>query len=124
MFGACWAVTKDARNKNAAWRVLKFFAGPEYAKILAEAGHDIPSISKVAYSPAFLRRKNGPSEKTLRAIIDMASIAEYPPISEKWNVLNDVTWPVVEKYYKNEIPSARAAVDEMEAAIQKGFALE
>ncbi|NLG83416.1 MAG: sugar ABC transporter substrate-binding protein [Firmicutes bacterium] len=124
MFGACWAMTKDARNKNAAWKVLKFFAGPEYAKILAEAGHDIPSIIKVAYSPTFLNRKNGPSEKTLRTIIDMVSIAEYPPISEKWNVLNDVTWPIVEKYYKNEIPSARAAIEEMEAAIRKGFALQ
>ncbi len=119
MFGASWAITSEAKNKEAAWKVVRFFAGEEYARIIARTAHDIPSIKKAAYSDKFLNPNLPP--KSLKVILDSAEYAMYPPTSEKWNVLTDAMGLVLDKYFKQEIPTAEAAVAEMTKRIETEF---
>ncbi len=42
--GSGWGITRTARNKEAAWKVLKFLAGPEGALIFTKGGLIIPAI--------------------------------------------------------------------------------
>lgn len=119
MFGACWAITSAAKDKEAAWKVVRFYAGEEYARLLAKTAHDIPSIKAVAYSEEFLNPNLPPAG--LKLILDSADYAMYPPTSDKWNVLIDAMGSVLDKYFKQEIPTAEAAVDEMVEKIKAEF---
>ncbi len=42
--GSGWGITRTARNKAAAWKVLKFLAGPEGALVFTKGGLIIPAI--------------------------------------------------------------------------------
>lgn len=52
-----WVIPKGTKNIDAAWRLVKWLAGPEGQKIAAEQHMGIPALKSVAYSKAFLNNK-------------------------------------------------------------------
>ena len=49
--GSGWGITKAAKDKEAAWKVLKFLAGPEGALIFTKGGLIIPAIGYDPLNP-------------------------------------------------------------------------
>jgi len=48
-----YCVAKNSRHPDAAWKLVRFLTGVEGQKLMAAAGHAIPSRRSVAYSPSF-----------------------------------------------------------------------
>lgn len=48
------AIYANAKNKEAAWKLVKFLSSKEYQIKLAESGTSIPALKEVAYSPIYL----------------------------------------------------------------------
>lgn len=51
------AVYARSRNKDAAWRLVKFLASRQYQERLAQSGTSIPALREVANSPLYLDGK-------------------------------------------------------------------
>lgn len=49
-----YCIAKDSKNPDTAWKLVRFLTGVEGQKLMAAAGHAIPSRRSVAYSPSFL----------------------------------------------------------------------
>lgn len=118
-FGACWSLTSGSKNKAKAWRVLKFYAGKEYETLLAKAGHDIPAIKSIAYSSDFLNP--GLKPEHMQLVLDSADHCVYPPVSANWNVMQDVFNRIIDKYYRQQIPTAEEALKQIAEGIKKEF---
>ena len=53
LFPVCYAIAKDTAHKEAAWDLTKFLTGEEVQIAVAESGHAIPSMEKIAQSKYF-----------------------------------------------------------------------
>jgi multiple sugar transport system substrate-binding protein len=81
-----YCLTKDAKNKDAAWRFVEYALGPEGAPVIARTGRTVPSLRSVAESDAFLDPSQPP--RNSRVFLDMIeNIRNVPTIS---------TWPEIE----------------------------
>lgn len=53
-YGSCFSIPKGSRNVEAAWRLIKFFAGHEGQQILVSDGFSTPALKSIAASEYFL----------------------------------------------------------------------
>lgn len=73
-----YAIPKDAKNPDAAWRVIEYLTGVEGQSAVAASGHAIPIRLSVADSGAFLRSvRAGFNNEAFIAIKDAAPILVF-----------------------------------------------
>lgn len=49
-----YCIAKESKHPDEAWKLVNFLTSVEGQKVMAAAGHAIPSRRSIAYSPAFL----------------------------------------------------------------------
>jgi multiple sugar transport system substrate-binding protein len=77
------AVYAKAKNKDAAWRLVKFLSSETYQKQLAKSGTSIPALKSVAYSPAYLD-DNPPNKKIFLKQIENGRTLPFTPGFARW----------------------------------------
>jgi multiple sugar transport system substrate-binding protein len=76
-------ISEASKNKEAAWRFVKFFTGPEGQKIIAESGLFVPVLKTVADSESFLGTHG--RVENVRTMSDAIDHVNYLPITPALN---------------------------------------
>jgi multiple sugar transport system substrate-binding protein len=80
--GSGYAISKDCKNMDNAWIVLKELTGAEVASQVAGTGMVQPALIKVANSDAFLKSLGAPHKSIL---LDMPKNAFFTPFVKNWS---------------------------------------
>jgi multiple sugar transport system substrate-binding protein len=116
---AGFVISKDSKNKDAAFEFVKFAMSEAGQKRLAELGFAIPVLKSVAESDAYLKQ---PGNLDQRVFLDSVEFAHMKPVFkgyEEWaGVVGDGLIPVFDGEAGLEATLAEviAAADEMLAA--------
>ena len=73
-YGDGYVIWRGTRHPEAAWRLLKFLAGPVGQRMIARLGRSIPARKSVAYSPVFDRPDTSWDEKRLLAAAEFCHL--------------------------------------------------
>ncbi|MBU1078581.1 MAG: sugar ABC transporter substrate-binding protein, partial [Spirochaetes bacterium] len=96
--GSGFAIPSGSKNKEAAFRFIKFVTGFEGQKILMKAGFSMPALKTIAKSVHF---QNPPPENK-QAFIDMTKAAVLEPKLESWNEVQDMEDSELDRIWVNE----------------------
>jgi multiple sugar transport system substrate-binding protein len=88
-------------NADAAWDWIEFALGPEGQQILARSGRSVPSLKKVAESPAFLDPSEPPASS--QVFLDALEHMHQLPVTENWTVVEQRTDDVLGQLYYGEL---------------------
>jgi ABC-type glycerol-3-phosphate transport system substrate-binding protein len=80
--GSGYAISKDCKNMDNAWIVLKELTSAEVASQIAATGMIQPALVKVAGSDAFLKSPGAAHKKIL---LDMPKNAYFTPFVKNWS---------------------------------------
>ncbi|MDD5067804.1 MAG: sugar ABC transporter substrate-binding protein, partial [bacterium] len=83
--GSCLAIPAESKNKEAAFRFIKFATGFEGQKLLMQSDFSAPALKSIAGSEYFL----SPPPQNERAFIDMIKCAELEPKLSNWDEVRD-----------------------------------
>jgi ABC-type glycerol-3-phosphate transport system substrate-binding protein len=84
--GSGYAISKDCKNMDNAWIVLKELTSAEVAAQVAQTGMIQPALVKVAASDAFLKSP-GAAHKSI--LLDMPKNAHFAPFVMNWSEIWD-----------------------------------
>jgi multiple sugar transport system substrate-binding protein len=106
-----YCMTKDAENKDAAWRFVEYALGPEGAPVIARTGRTVPSLRSVAESDDFL--DPGKKPKNSRIWLDAVSTIQHVPTVSTWPEIEDVTNGLLENgmYLAKPVDEVVAEID-------------
>ncbi|MBI4674909.1 MAG: sugar ABC transporter substrate-binding protein [Chloroflexi bacterium] len=76
-----FCITNGSKNKDAAWKLVEYIAGPQGQTALAKVGRNMPALQAVANSPAFLK-SNPPANN--QVYLDMAPYVRPVPLMTTW----------------------------------------
>lgn len=79
--GSGFAMNKNCKNKELAWKIIKEFTCPETLTQNASTGMIQPSIISLAQSDVFLKAP-GPAHKAV--LLDMWKYSHYQPFMSNW----------------------------------------
>jgi multiple sugar transport system substrate-binding protein len=82
-----YCMTKNAGNKEGAWRFVEYALGPEGAPVIARTGRTVPSLRSVAESDAFLDPGKKPASS--RVFLDAIETIEHVPTVSTWPEIED-----------------------------------
>ena len=80
-----YCMTKDSKEKDAAWRFVEYALGPEGAAVIAGTGRTVPSLREVAESDAFL----DPAQKPANSKVFLDAIAVDPERADGVDLARD-----------------------------------
>lgn len=92
-----YCMSKASKRKDAAWRFVEFALGDEGAGIIAETGRTVPSLKRVAESPAFLDSSQKPANA--RAWLDAIPTIRRVPNIATWNEIETKADVVIEEWF-------------------------
>jgi multiple sugar transport system substrate-binding protein len=110
-----FAVTSQAKQPDAAWRVLSFLCGPKGQEVVALRPRNIPAARSAALSPVFL--KSG-RPNNMRTMIDAASYARAPEITLAWNEMTSLMSTLIRPVFVANA-SLENALSEMNRLIER-----
>lgn len=84
--GSGYAISKDCKNPDNAWIVLKELTGADVSAQVAQTGMIQPALVKVAGSDAFLKSP-GAAHKSI--LLDMPKNAHFAPFVMNWSEIWD-----------------------------------
>lgn len=100
--GSGYGIISKSRHKEAAWRVVKYFAGVPGQIELSKSGLVQPAIRELSFSKYFLAPDAKPKNKIIHAI--SASYIIPDPMFDGWNeMLHTVINPNLDLYFYNKI---------------------
>ncbi len=115
--GSGYGISKGAANKELAWKLVRFLAGPEGQKAMATTGLTQPSIMSLADSPVFI---DGQKPHNKKMLLKAAQIAVHPPASSKWLNFNTGVWaPITDVIWVQGFDRAKVA-DVVKRAVTEG----
>ncbi len=84
------AINANSKNKDAAWDFIKFYCGPEGAKVLAATGN-LPAMRNADVLKAFAAVKGVPVEATeaLQTVTVRLELPMHPKVSAVEQILNE-----------------------------------
>jgi multiple sugar transport system substrate-binding protein len=84
------AINANSQNQDAAWDFIKFYSGPEGAKVLAETGN-LPAIRDEAVLAAFAEMDGFPAESVdaLQATTVRLELPMHPKVGAVEQILNE-----------------------------------
>lgn len=109
--GSCFSIPKMAKNKEGAWRFIKFIAGNKGQKILVSGGFSTPALRTREIRKAFLASKP-PQDNS--SFLDMVKYAHLPPKIPQYNEMNNMLYQELDYLWLN-----KKSVDEVVKNIEK-----
>ncbi|MFI6739241.1 sugar ABC transporter substrate-binding protein [Nonomuraea sp. NPDC050451] len=103
--GGQWAVFKDAKNREGAWKFIRWLAGPEVQKIWYDLSGDLPAVQS-AWNEGKLA-----TDATLAVFRTQLTTAQPGP--------NTTTWRQVTAVLDGEIEKVAKGVSSPEAALRE-----
>ncbi|HVL89233.1 MAG TPA: sugar ABC transporter substrate-binding protein [Actinomycetota bacterium] len=92
-----YCMSKASKSKDAAWKFVEFAFGEEGAAIIAKTGRTVPSLKKVAESPAFLDPTQKPANA--HAWLDAIPTVRRLPNISTWNEIESKANVVIEEWF-------------------------
>ncbi|WP_224248345.1 ABC transporter substrate-binding protein [Hyalangium gracile] len=92
-----YCMARDSKVKDQAFRFVEFALGPVGAELIAHTGRTVPSLRKVAESPAFLDPSQRPA--SARVFLDSIPTIRRLPSTPEWNELETRADPIVEEWF-------------------------
>jgi len=83
------AVNKASKQKDAAWDFVKFFCGPEGAKILASVGN-LPAIRDKDVMKILADRPGFPTDANSREALNTTTVRLELPMHEKVGIIERI----------------------------------
>lgn len=108
--GYCMAAA--APNKAAAWAFIEFANSPQGQELMASTGRTVPSLVRVANSPAFLDPNLPPANS--RVFIDTVPLLRAVPIMANWPAIEETAGRQIEMAFYGQIPAEEAAASAIE----------
>ena len=102
LFTVCYAISRDCRNPEEAWKLLKFMAGKEGQIETASSGHAIPSLIEIARSDHFLKAGELPSQLNHIANLRTVPYARPLPAHKDWPLAQSIIKKNTEKIFVNK----------------------
>ncbi len=124
-FATAWSISASSREKEAAWQLLKFLAGPEGQREIGEKGLAVPAMKSVAESSAFHKEGDVPANSMLFVrLVDSTWIAPDPEQPEWERIVTEESSAALQVGSKT-VPQAAAAIkqrwaDELESPLKTG----
>ncbi len=115
--GGDLAVFKDAKNRDAAWKLVRWLSEPETQSKWYETVKDLPAV-KSAWETGDLA-----SDEQLQVFGKQLDSAEAPPAVPSWEEVAAVIDSDVEKAVKGAVPTADAVADMQKQAKSIGTGL-
>ena len=115
--GGDLAVFKDAKNRDAAWKLVRWLSEPETQSKWYETLKDLPAV-KSAWETGALA-----SDEQLQVFGKQLDSAEAPPAVPSWEEVAAVIDSDVEKAVKGAVPTADAVADMQKQAKSIGTGL-
>ena len=115
--GGDLAVFKDAKNRDAAWKLVRWLSEPETQSKWYETLKDLPAV-KSAWETGDLA-----SDEQLQVFGKQLDSAEAPPAVPSWEEVAAVIDSDVEKAVKGAVPTADAVADMQKQAKSIGTGL-
>jgi multiple sugar transport system substrate-binding protein len=107
-----YCMTKDSKEKKAAWRFVEYALGPEGATVIAKTGRTVPSLRSVAESSAFLDPSQKPANS--QVWLDAVDTIQNVPTVSTWPEIEDAAEPILENamYLAKPVDQVVAELDE------------
>ena len=97
--GSCFSIPKLAKNKNEAWRLIKFLAGEKGQKILISGGFSTPALKTEEITKLFL---NSTPPENNKVFIDMIKYSHLPPMIPEFNEMSDMMYRELDYLWLNK----------------------
>ncbi len=120
LFHVAYAVSRETKHPEAAWRLVSFLTGREGQEATAHAGLAIPSMRPVAESEAFYRPRaleHLPFAVDPRPYLDSIRFARAIPHSRRWAEVDDRVRRGLEGVW-NGTRRPREAIEAMQGDVQ------
>lgn len=115
LFSDGYCMSKNGKNKDAAWKLIEFAASAEGQTILAKAGRSVPSLRAIAESPVFLDPAAKPANS--RIFLDTLKDARLAPYSGTWaDVEEELNRQIQSAFYEGLTPQEMVTRIEKNAA--------
>lgn len=106
LFSNCYAVTKDTKNPEEAWELIKFLTGAEGSTIRQKGGYEIAANKEA--SKYFKNPEMKPEND--QAFLDAVEHAIPLPATEKWPEINDIVSKNLEYAERGEMTAEDAMI--------------
>jgi multiple sugar transport system substrate-binding protein len=90
LFGSGFAVSKDCKNPDEAWKVIEFLTSEEGQMPIVEFKEDAPANIVVLNSDAFMNQSWSNTPINMAALAESANAAFPLPLTPKWNEMMTV----------------------------------
>ena len=97
---------KAAKNKAATWAFIEYANSPDGQRTIAASGRTVPSLRRVAESPAFLDPDSRP--RSSRVFLSEIPYIRAVPVTEGWADVEDLAGEELARAYYG-----RASVDDI-----------
>lgn len=101
-----YCMPAGGKNKDAAWKLIEFAAGPQGQTTMTQIGRLVPSLKAIAESPVFLDPKAKPANSKVWLETPLRSVPITP------------NWPAVETAITKELEKAYYGVQPVKDAVQ------
>ncbi len=95
-----WAVSKSSKNKEGAFKLIKFLSSKRSIEEFTKSGLIIPARYDVASSETFLSKNQKP--KNSKIFIDMIKNAKPTPTNEHYQQINDILDEALEPLFNGD----------------------
>lgn len=102
-----YCLTRDSKNKDAAWAFMEFANAPDGQRLAVATGRTVPSLRAVAESPAFLNPGAPPSSN--RIYLDAAPFIRRLPIMTTWSEVEDIVNQEIKRAFYGDASVEEAA---------------
>lgn len=101
-----YCMPAGGKNKDAAWKLIEFAAGPQGQTTMTQIGRLVPSLRAIAESPVFLDPKVKPANSKVWLETPLRAV----PINKNW--------PAIETAITKELEKAYYGVQPVKDAVQ------
>jgi multiple sugar transport system substrate-binding protein len=118
--GLANVVYSESKQKEAAWRLVKFLSGKTCQEALARSGTSIPALKSVAYSDTFLKSHEKPEHiKVVLDQLDYGHTIDFTPLFARWDELIMREMELVFRGEKSVKDACRDAARQTNAILKK-----
>jgi multiple sugar transport system substrate-binding protein len=90
LFGSGFAISKDCKNPDEAWKVIEFLTSEEGQKPIVDFKEDAPANIVVLNSDAFKNQSWSNTPINMAALAESANAAFPLPLTPKWNEMMSI----------------------------------
>jgi multiple sugar transport system substrate-binding protein len=102
--GSGWGISRDARDREKAWKVARFLANEETQKYNMSTGFAQPSLMALAKTDAFVKN---PPPSNKKFLVEAPKFAVYGPDDPNWDeAMISIADPALNAVFRGEAQAA------------------